>query len=103
MKAKNDADIGATRGCNPAPVRKANGSDIAGTPAKEGEQMRVPIELLDGNPDQPRQYVDPDYIEELAETILQRGLIHRIVVRRMGTRFQIVAGHCRRAAFKLLA
>jgi len=68
-----------------------------------GEQMRIALELLDDNPDQPRQYVDPDYIAELAETILQRGLIHRIVVRRVGARFQIVAGHCRRAAFKLLA
>src|SRR3954447_9451098 len=69
----------------------------------DSEQMRIALHLLDDNPDQPRQYVDPDYIEELAETILQRGLIHRIVVRRTGTRFQIVAGHCRRAAFKLLA
>jgi ParB/RepB/Spo0J family partition protein len=68
-----------------------------------GEQMRVPLTLLDDNPDQPRQFIDPDYIEELAETILRRGLIHRIVVRHTGARFQIVAGHCRRAAFKLLA
>jgi len=73
-----------------------------GEPHPDGEQMRIPLEMLDDNPDQPRQYVDPDYIEELAETILQRGLIHRIVVRRAGMRFQIVAGHCRRSAFKLL-
>src|SRR6266478_2697001 len=78
-------------------------SDVAEPQQLGGEQMRIALELLDDNPDQPRQYVDPDYIEELAETILQRGLIHRIVVRRSGMRFQIVAGHCRRAAFKLLS
>jgi len=77
-------------------------SDVAEPRPLGGQQMRIALELLDDNPDQPRQYIDPDYIEELAETILQRGLIHRIVVRRAGTRFQIVAGHCRRAAFKLL-
>jgi ParB/RepB/Spo0J family partition protein len=70
--------------------------------AKDGEPVRVPLDLLDDNPDQPRQYVDPEYIEELSETILQRGLIHRIVVRRIGGRFQIVAGHCRRDAYKRL-
>jgi ParB/RepB/Spo0J family partition protein len=69
---------------------------------KDSEAVRVPLELLDDNPDQPRQYVDPDYIEGLAETILQRGLIHRIVVRRIGDRFQIVAGHCRRDAYRRL-
>src|SRR3954468_13381844 len=78
-------------------------SDVAELHPAGGEQMRIALELLDDNPDQPRQYVDPEYIEELAETILQRGLIHRIVVRRVGGRFQIVAGHCRRDAFKLLA
>src|SRR5438270_8180659 len=77
-------------------------SDVAEPRPLGGEQMRIALELLDDNPDQPRQYVDPNYIEELAETILQRGLIHRIVIRRVGIRFQIVAGHCRRAAFKLL-
>src|SRR5690349_9917137 len=41
-------------------------------PADRGEQARIPLDLLDDNPDQPRQYVDPDYIEELAATILQR-------------------------------
>jgi len=70
--------------------------------AKDGEPVRVPLDLLDDNPDQPRQYVDPEYIEELAETIRQRGLIHRIVIRRMGARFQVVAGHCRREAYKRL-
>jgi ParB/RepB/Spo0J family partition protein len=69
---------------------------------KDGEPVRVLLDLLDDNPDQPRQYVDPDYIEELAETILQRGLIHRVVVRQVGARFQIVAGHCRRDAYKRL-
>ena len=77
-------------------------SDVAEPRLLDGEQMRIALEMLDDNPDQPRQYIDPDYIAELAETILQRGLIHRIVVRRVGMRFQIVAGHCRRAAFKLL-
>ena len=107
MKAKHESDIGAIHGCDQVLTRmthhvSVDTSDIAKRPFRDGEQMRIPVELLDDNPDQPRQYVDPDYIEELAETILQRGLIHRIVVRRAGTRFQIVAGHCRRAAFKLL-
>ena len=110
MKADNEMNRGAPVGDGIDQVlarraQEAKPDSVDGTaeaPRADGEQMRVPLELLDDNPDQPRQYIDSDYIEELAETILQRGLIHRIVVRRVGLRFQVVAGHCRRDAFMLL-
>jgi len=47
------------------------------------------------NPDQPRQYFDTDALDELADSMRQRGVIQPIVVRPHGKNFQIVAGERR--------
>jgi ParB family chromosome partitioning protein len=57
---------------------------------------------IDRNPNQPRTQFDEEGLEELAATLRTHGMIQPIVVRRAGSRFQLVAGERRlRAALKI--
>ncbi len=53
----------------------------------------VPIELIDPNPNQPRQVMGD--LSELIASIGEKGILEPLVVRPRGTRFQIVAGERR--------
>ena len=53
----------------------------------------VPIDLVDPNPNQPRQVMGD--LSELMASIAEKGIIEPIIVRQRGTRFQIVAGERR--------
>jgi ParB family transcriptional regulator, chromosome partitioning protein len=53
----------------------------------------VPIDLLDPNPNQPRQVMGD--LSELMASIGEKGIIEPLVVRQRGARFQIVAGERR--------
>ena len=53
----------------------------------------VPIEEIDPNPDQPRQTMGD--LSELIASIAEKGIIEPLVVRQLGSRYQIVAGERR--------
>lgn len=53
----------------------------------------VPIEMLDPNPNQPRQVMGD--LSELMASIAEKGVIEPLIVRRKDDRFQIVAGERR--------
>jgi ParB family chromosome partitioning protein len=53
----------------------------------------VPIDMIDPNPNQPRQVMGD--LSELMASIAEKGIIEPIVVRQRGRRFQIVAGERR--------
>jgi ParB family chromosome partitioning protein len=53
----------------------------------------VAIDLLDPNPNQPRQVMGD--LSELMASIAEKGIIEPIIVRQRGSRFQIVAGERR--------
>jgi len=56
----------------------------------------IEVQLVDGNPNQPRQDFDPEETRTLAESINAHGLLQPVVVRRAGEgRFQLVAGERR--------
>jgi len=62
---------------------------------------RIPLRLIDSNPFQPRQDFDEDEIQELCDSLRTHGLLQPVVVRRVGQRYQLVAGERRfRAAVK---
>jgi len=61
----------------------------AGTPVGR----MVPIELIDPNPNQPRQVMGD--LSELIASIGEKGVIEPLVVRQRGERFQIIAGERR--------
>ncbi|MEH6791043.1 ParB/RepB/Spo0J family partition protein [Parasphingorhabdus sp.] len=55
----------------------------------------IAVSEIRPNPDQPRQTFDSDALDELADSMRQRGVIQPIVVRPHGKNFQIVAGERR--------
>jgi ParB family chromosome partitioning protein len=61
----------------------------AGTPVGR----MVPIELIDPNPNQPRQVMGD--LSELISSIAEKGIIEPLVVRQRGERYQIIAGERR--------
>jgi ParB family transcriptional regulator, chromosome partitioning protein len=61
----------------------------AGTPVGR----MVAIELIDPNPNQPRQVMGD--LSELMASIAEKGIIEPLVLRQQGERFQIVAGERR--------
>ena len=62
---------------------------------------RISIDLIDPNPVQPRRVFQPNALQELAESILQHGIIQPLVVRQRGARFQLVAGERRWRAARI--
>lgn len=65
-----------------------------GKPSKEIEKT-VDCSLIDEPDGMLRMDIDQDYIDELALSIKEIGLLQRILLARSGDRFEIVAGHCR--------
>jgi ParB family transcriptional regulator, chromosome partitioning protein len=61
----------------------------AGTPVGR----MIPIELIDPNPNQPRQVMGD--LSELMASITEKGILEPLLVRQRGDRFQIVAGERR--------
>ncbi|MCC7083749.1 MAG: ParB/RepB/Spo0J family partition protein [Pirellulales bacterium] len=62
---------------------------------------QISVYEIDGNPAQPRQDIDESEIDLLAQSLREHGLIQPIVVRRLGDRYQLIAGERRlRAAIK---
>ena len=58
--------------------------------------LRIPIEMIEPNPYQPRMSFDPEALEELAESIRTLGLIQPITVRRKDAgKYQIISGERR--------
>ena len=56
----------------------------------------IPIGQIEANPNQPRREVDPEALQELANSIKELGIITPITLRQVDTnRFQIIAGERR--------
>ena len=73
-----------------------------GAAAGAAGSAEVPIDRLEANPFQPRLALDPSRMAELAASIRESGIIQPILVRRVGERYQIIAGERRwRAAQQL--
>ncbi len=68
------------------------------TPAPRSADRRLPVEVLEPNPDQPRRDFAPDQLDSLAASIREKGVIQPLIVRPLPgdpERFQIVAGERR--------
>src|SRR5688572_10925170 len=53
----------------------------------------VAIDLLDPNPNQPRQVMGD--LSELMASVAEKGIIEPLIVRQRGSRYQIIAGERR--------
>jgi ParB family transcriptional regulator, chromosome partitioning protein len=61
----------------------------------------IAIDQIDANPLQPRRLFQQERLAELAQSIVANGIIQPLVVRKVGERYQLVAGERRWRAAKL--
>ncbi len=71
--------------------------DTKSTDQNRGEQLRLlPIEALQRGQYQPRKVIDPQQLQELADSISAQGVVQPIVARTVGDdRYEIIAGERR--------
>lgn len=81
--------------------RKALGRGLSAllgeeTTKKENEEfIDLDLDLIEPNTEQPRTRFTESNLDELAQSIRSNGIVQPIVVRRLGGRYQIVAGERR--------
>lgn len=80
--------------------------EIVGTKGRQentADVLRIPVDMIEPNPFQPRMSFDTDALEELASSIRSLGLIQPITVRRItDNRYQIISGERRYRACQLV-
>ena len=79
------------------PVGYVN-KEIAGAQSRPdtADVLRIPVDMVEANPYQPRMSFDPEALEELAASIRTLGLIQPVTVRRIADRrYQIISGERR--------
>ncbi len=70
--------------------------------APEGVLQHLPVEQIECGTYQPRQHLDPQALDELAQSIRAQGLMQPIVVRQIAAqRYEIIAGERRWRASQL--
>ena len=85
------------------PVGYVN-KEVAGpsAPKDTADILRIPVDLIEPNPFQPRMSFDPDALAELTESIRTFGLIQPVTVRRTTNgKYQIISGERRFKACRL--
>ena len=95
-----DADLSQIR----KPVGYVNKQVVSTVqhPQDTSDILRIPVDLIEPNPFQPRMSFDQEALEELAESIKTLGLIQPITVRRKEDgRYQIISGERRFRASRL--
>src|SRR5258708_18523155 len=69
---------------------------------KKGPAHQIPIAKIKPNPFQPRKIFKPEELQELTQSIKEKGVLQPIVVRKKGDLWEIIAGERRyRASQKL--
>lgn len=69
-------------------------SPVNATPGLAGSQL-VDIDLIEPSPYQPRTHFREEALAELAQSIQASGIIQPLVLRKIGPRFQLLAGERR--------
>ncbi len=95
-----DADLSQIR----KPVGYVNKEIVSPSQPQQGSAdiLRIPVDMIEPNPFQPRMSFDQDALQELAESISSLGLIQPITVRRKADgRYQIISGERRFRACRL--
>lgn len=70
----------------------------AGTPGYQ----EIAVQLIEPSPYQARREIPPEQLHELAESIRSEGLLQPVVVRKIGEKYQLIAGERRWRAFQQL-
>ncbi len=89
-------DVDATTSpASPTTVTSPAAAAVAPAFAVAGGPLLLDIDLLDPSPYQPRTRFAESALEELAQSIRSSGIIQPLVVRRIGARYQLIAGERR--------
>jgi ParB family chromosome partitioning protein len=94
MSEKTQRQRGLGRGLSALMADVNDRSDLAQTGPRQPD-MKVPIERVSANPDQPRRRFDAELLNDLAASIREKGIIQPLIVRRKGEGYEIVAGERR--------
>ena len=95
-----DADISSIR----KPVDYVNKEVVSHDKPKtpSADILRIPVDLIEPNPYQPRMNFNQEALDELADSIRTLGLIQPITVRKIASgRYQIISGERRFRACRL--
>src|SRR3982751_3035180 len=82
-------------------TRKALGRGLSArlsadsAPMVQEESSEIPIDLIDPSPVQPRSHFDERALQELAMSIRENGVVQPVLVRPLGSRYELVAGERR--------
>ncbi len=82
----------------PAPASAPAPQAPTGAPGYQ----EINVQSVEPSPYQARRDIPPDQLNELAESIRSEGLLQPIVVRKVGEKFQLIAGERRWRAFQQL-
>ena len=85
----------------PAEQRTSQAAPAA-VPAGAPGYLEISVHLIEPSPYQARREITAEQLSELAESIRSEGLLQPIVVRKIGEKFQLIAGERRWRAFQLL-
>jgi ParB family chromosome partitioning protein len=66
------------------------------------EYRELALGVIDTNPHQPRQHMDPEKLDQLVASIRSEGLLQPVVVREVGGRYELIAGERRLQACQML-
>ena len=70
---------------------------------KKNDHLYLPIEYIKPNPDQPRKFFNPEELQELANTISEKGILQPLlVIKKSDDKYIIVAGERRWRAAQLV-
>lgn len=91
------------------PVGYVNKEIVGKNEVKESaDVVRIPVDMIEPNPFQPRMSFDPEALEELTASIRSLGLIQPVTVRPVGNgKYQIISGErrfraCRAAGMDMI-
>ena len=69
---------------------------------KQNEVVKeIPLSDISSFPDHPYQVRDDDSMNELVESVKERGLIQSVIVRHIDGGYEMVSGHRRKRAYEL--
>jgi ParB family transcriptional regulator, chromosome partitioning protein len=90
-----EPEVAAVATAAPTSSATAAGAALAPAPPATGGPLQIDIDLIDPSPYQPRTRFSEVALEELAQSIRTSGIIQPLVVRRVGSRYQLIAGERR--------
>jgi ParB family chromosome partitioning protein len=71
------------------------GALLSATPNSQDVLVDVPVDQIEGNPNQPRKEFDFKSLDELIASIKASGVIQPVIVRRQAAGYQLIAGERR--------